>query len=366
MKKHKIYDYLIVGAGFSGLVCAERLAKKNKKILLIDRRNHIAGNCFDYVGPHGLLIQKYGPHAFHTNYKKVWNYLSRFTKWRPYEHHVLAMVRGKLYPMPINIDTVNRFFGLKLNEHNIQEHYDQIRFKNIKIKNSEDVILSKVGRKLYEAFFKKYTKKQWGLWPRELDSSVCARLPVRVNFDDRYFTDAFQAMPRAGFTAMAERMIKNPNITLKLSCDFKDIKDKIGYKKLIFTGCVDEYYGHKFGRLSYRSLRFRLEDRRGTFQKCAGVNYTGSFVPKCTRITEFKHLSGQKRSPRTIIAREYSSAIGDPYYPILCPRNDKIYKKYKALVDKEKNVYFLGRLGEFKYYNIDQVCYQALKLSEKL
>jgi UDP-galactopyranose mutase len=360
------YDYLIVGAGLSGAVCAERLAtQRNKKVIIIDKRDHIAGNCYDYQGDHGITIQKYGPHIFHTDLVEVWEYLSGFTKWIDYEHRVMARIGKDHFPMPVSIETVNKFYRTNLDESNIQDFYDKIREKDIEIKNSEHAIIAKVGRRMYEKFFKNYTKKHWGVYPSELDRSVCERLPVRNNFDTRYFSDKYQGIPTEGFTEMVKKILGNENITIELATSFHEIKDKIKYGGTIYTGNIDEYFDHRYGNLPYRSLSFVHKTLKGEFQPCAVVNYTSSLRPKFTRITEFKHFNKFK-SPYTVIAKEYAGESGDPYYPIPNEGNFLLYAKYKALADKEKNFHCLGRLAEYKYLNIDQVCHNAIKLSESI
>lgn len=360
-----MFDYLIAGAGFAGSVLAERLAtQSHKKVLIIDKRNHIGGNTYDYYNDDGILVHKYGPHIFHTNSFEVFNYLSRFTQWRQYEHHVLASVDGQLVPIPINQNTINCLYGLNLNSDELAAFYNKRAEKRNIIRTSEDVVINAVGKELYEKFFKGYSKKQWGMDPSELDASVTARVPTRTNKDNRYFTDIYQSMPLHGYTKMFENMLSHPNIKIMLNTDYKDVVDIIPHKKLIYTGPVDDYFNNCYGKLPYRSIDFKFETfDLEFFQPTGTVNYPNNHA--YTRITEFKYLTGQKHS-KTSIVYEYPSAEGDPYYPIPCPENNVMYNKYKLLADTLPNVYFTGRLGTYKYYNMDQVVAQSLALFKKL
>lgn len=354
-----MYDWLIVGAGFAGSVLAERLAtQRGDKVLLIDKRPHIGGNAYDCLDDAGLLIHRYGPHIFHTNCEQIFTYLSQFTKWRPYEHRVLAEVDGKLVPIPINLDTINKLYGLNLTSEEMEDWLAQRAEPVNEIRTSEDVVVSRVGRELYEKFFRGYTRKQWGIDPSELDKSVTARVPTRTNRDDRYFSDTFQYMPAEGYTRMFERMVGHPNITIRLETDFAKIKDVIPYKRLIFTGPMDEYFGFRFGALPYRSLRFEHVTLDKEFhQPVAVVNYP--MQHKYTRVTEYKHLTGQKH-PKTSVTYEYPSDKGDPYYPVPRPENAERFKQYEALAREIPDVWFVGRLATYRYYNMDQVVGQAL------
>ncbi len=360
-----MFDYLIVGAGFAGSVLAERLAtQSHKKVLIIDKRNHIGGNTYDYYDEHGILVHKYGPHIFHTNSFEVFSYLSKFTQWRQYEHHVLASVDGQLVPIPINQNTINCLYGLNLNTDELTEFYNKRAEKKTLIKTSEDVVINAVGKELYEKFFKGYSKKQWGIDPSQLDASVTARVPTRTNKDNRYFTDVYQSMPLHGYTKMFENMLSHHNIKIMLNTDYKDVIDIIPHKKLIYTGPVDDYFNNCYGKLPYRSIDFKFETfDMEFFQPTGTVNYPNNHA--YTRITEFKYLTGQKHL-KTSIVYEYPTAEGDPYYPIPCPENNSMYKKYKLLADTLPNVYFTGRLGTYKYYNMDQVVAQSLALYKKL
>ncbi len=357
------YDYLIVGAGFAGSVLAERLASQHgARVLLIDRRDHVGGNAYDEPNEAGILYHKYGPHIFHTNSDQVVEYLSQFTEWRPYEHRVRAVVRDKLVPIPINRTTLNELFGLDLRTDEEAAEYLASRAETVEeIRTSEDVVINAVGRELYELFFRGYTRKHWGLDPSELDKQVTSRIPTRTNTDDRYFTDAFQAMPLNGYTAMFERMLDNPLIEKRLGTDFREIKDRAHEiaDHIIYTGPIDEYFDFRFGKLPYRSLKFdhqTLEEER--HQPVAVVNYPSPEVPY-TRISEYKHLTGQQ-SPVTTITYEYPSAEGDPYYPIPRAENQQLFKRYEALADATDNVTFVGRLATYRYYNMDQIVGQAL------
>ena len=270
-----MFDYLIVGAGFAGSVLAERLARGlNKKVLLVDRRSHIAGNAYDCHDQHGLLIHKYGPHIFHTNSAEIFNYLGRFTQWRQYQHRVRAWVDGRSVPIPINLDTINELYGLGLNPEGMKAYLASVAEARPNLVTSEDVVVSSVGRELYEKFFRNYTRKQWGLDPSELDAQVTARVPVRFNRDDRYFVDKFQAMPARGFTAMFENMLDHPNIKILLNCDYKEVREEVSFEKVIFTGQIDQYFDGCFGPLPYRCLEFKHETHfKPVFQSAPVVNY---------------------------------------------------------------------------------------------
>ena len=363
----KAYDYLVVGAGFAGSVIAERLASQHDaQVLVVDRRPHVGGNAYDHLDEAGVLIHQYGPHIFHTNSDEIVDYLSQFTEWRPYEHKVLAEVRGQLVPIPINRTTLNMLFGLDLKTDEEAAAYLASRAETVEeIRTSEDVVINAVGRELYELFFQGYTRKQWGIDPSGLDKAVTARIPTRTNTDDRYFGDKHQIMPKHGYTAMFNRMLDHPNIDVLLSTDYKDIVDEIDAGHLVFTGPIDEYFGFRFGKLPYRSLRFehKIVDQ-GQYQPVAVVNYPDPQVPY-TRITEYKHLTGQSHA-RTSITYEYPSAEGDPYYPIPRPENQALFKKYEALADSTPGVTFVGRLATYRYYNMDQVVGQALATFRRL
>jgi UDP-galactopyranose mutase len=360
-----MFDYLIVGAGFAGSVLAERLASvAGRKVLVVDKRPHIGGNAYDHYDDAGVLVHKYGPHIFHTNARAVYEYLSRFTEWRPYEHRVRASVDGQLVPIPINLDTVNTIYGLSLTAFQVAEFFASVAEARTSVRTSEDVIVSKVGRELYEKFFRNYTRKQWDLDPSELDASVTARVPVRTNRDDRYFTDTYQVMPKRGYTRMFERMLDHPNIKILLNTDYREIEGSIPYDEVIFTGPVDEYFDYRFGKLPYRSLEFRFETHDvERFQPAPVVNYPNEHA--YTRITEFKYLTGQEHA-KTSVVYEYPRAEGDPYYPVPRPENAALYTQYQALAEATPGVHFVGRLATYRYYNMDQVVAQALTLFSKI
>ena len=360
-----MFDFLIVGAGFAGSVLAERLASAGRTVLLVEIRSHVAGNAHDHHDAAGILVHRYGPHIFHTNSEEIFQYLSRFTQWRPYEHRVLASVDGKLVPMPINRNTINLLYGLKLNSHAEMEAFLAERAQKIHpIRTSEDVVLARVGRELYEKFFHNYTRKQWGLDPSELDPSVTARVPARTNQDDRYFTDAFQSMPLLGYTRLFENMLDHPKIKVLLNTDYRDVIKTVDYDQLIYTGPIDAFFDYRFGKLPYRSIDFRHETHdREVFQPAPVVNYPNEHA--YTRITEFKYLTGQQHT-RTSIVYEFPKAEGDPYYPIPRPENTAIYQRYKELADQEPKVHMVGRLATHRYYNMDQVVGQALSTFRKI
>ncbi|OWY67344.1 UDP-galactopyranose mutase [cyanobacterium TDX16] len=360
-----MFDYLIVGAGFAGSVLAERLASQlGKKILIIDTRSHIGGNAYDCFNDDGILIHKYGPHIFHTNSRDVFEYLSQFTQWRSYEHRVLASVDGQLVPIPINLDTVNRLYGLSLTSFQLEDFFASVAEPKEYIRTSEDVVVNKVGRELYEKFFRNYTRKQWDMDPSELDKSVTSRVATRTNRDNRYFTDTYQAMPLHGFTRMFEKMLSHPNIKVMLNADYREILEVIPFGKMIYTGPIDLFFNYRYGKLPYRSLEFKHETvNTPVHQPVAVVNYPNEHL--YTRVTEFKYLTGQEH-PKTGIVYEFPRAQGDPYYPVPRPENAELYKKYKALADATPEVHFVGRLATYKYYNMDQVVAQALMVYKKI
>ena len=360
-----MFDYLIVGAGFAGSVIAQQMATNfGKKVLIVDRRPHIGGNAYDHYNEHGILVHKYGPHIFHTNSRDVMDYLSKFTKWRDYEHRVLASVDGKLVPIPINLDTVNILHGKNLQEHELESYFESIAEKCATIRTSEDVVVSRVGRDFYEKMFRNYTRKQWGLDPSELDASVTARIPVRTNRDDRYFTDTYQAMPLHGYTHMFENMLDHKNITIMTGVDYREVVRNTRFKEMVYSGPVDEFFDYRYGKLPYRSLEFKHETYEGErHQQAAVINYPNEHP--YTRVTEFKWLTGQAHQ-KTSVVYEFPRAEGDPYYPVPRPENNTLYKKYQALADETPGVHFVGRLATYKYYNMDQIVAQALSLVTKI
>nr|WP_226986186.1 UDP-galactopyranose mutase [Ramlibacter tataouinensis] len=356
---------MIVGAGFAGSVLAERLASElNQRVLIVDKRPHIGGNAYDRYDDHGILIHPYGPHIFHTNSADIFDYLSRFTEWRPYQHRVLASVDGQMVPMPINLDTVNKLYGLNLTAFELEKFFESVAEKKEQIRTSEDVVVSKVGRDLYNKFFRGYTRKQWAMDPSELDASVTARVPTRTNRDDRYFADTFQAMPLHGYTRMFERMLAHPNIKVMLNTDYREMVELVPWKHMVYTGPIDAFFNHKHGKLPYRSLEFKHQTfRQEQFQPVGTVNYPNDYG--YTRISEFKHITGQEH-PCTSVVYEFPQAEGDPYYPVPRPENAQLYRKYEAEAEQMENVTFVGRLATYKYYNMDQVVGQALATFKRL
>jgi UDP-galactopyranose mutase len=351
---------LIVGAGFAGTVCARLLAEQGHHCKIIERRKHVGGNAFDEYDSNGVLIHRYGPHIFHTNSKNVFQFLSRFTAWRFYEHRVLASVEGKLYPIPINKTTINELYKLSLDDEGIKDYLRRVSVRKNDIKTSEDVVLASVGHDLCDKFFRNYTLKQWGLPLHQLSAGVAARIPTRTNDDDRYFEDQFQFVPGEGYTRMFEKMLDHPNIKLELECPYdQKLFSKSSYDHLIFTGQIDEYYRFRYGRLPYRSLRFEFQHFGDceSFQRTGTVNYPNDF--NYTRITEFKKITGQIHPGSTVVF-EFPSNDGDPFYPVPNSTNNELYKCYTALADQESSVTFVGRLAQYKYYNMDQVVASAI------
>ncbi len=365
------YDVLVVGAGFAGSVMAERLASRaGLRVLVVDRRPHIAGNAFDELDEHGVLVHRYGPHIFHTNAEKVWQYLSGFTDWIDYEHRVLAVVDGKTLPMPINRTTLNELYGLSLEtEEDVERFLADRAEPRARMETSEDSVVARFGWDLYEKFFRGYTTKQWGMDPRELHAQVCARIPVRFNTDDRYFGDAFQRMPAEGYTAMFSRLLEHERIDVRLGVEYTDVKDEVEFGHLVWTGPIDELYGYRYGKLPYRSLEFETRSQPTPdlelVQPVAVVNYPAPDVAY-TRITEYRHMTGQLRHDWTTLHVEYPRAEGDPYYPIPKAENRELYKRYEALSEQEGGVTFVGRLARYQYLNMDQVVGQALATYERL
>ena len=359
------FDTLVVGAGFAGSVIAERLASQlGQRVLVVDKRPHIGGNAYDRHDDAGVLIHPYGPHIFHTNSADVFDYLSQFTAWRPYQHRVLASVDGQLVPMPINLDTVNHLYGLSLTSFELDDFFAKVAEKPAVVKTSEDVVVSRVGRELYNKFFRGYTRKQWGLDPSELDASVTARVPTRTNRDARYFTDTYQAMPLHGYTRMFDRMLAHPNIKVMLNTDYREIAHYLPWRHMVYTGPVDAFFDHRHGKLPYRSLEFRHETlTQEQFQAVGTVNFPNDFA--YTRVSEFKHLTGQKHAVTSVVY-EYPRAEGDPYYPVPRAENTAMYRLYEADAEALQDVSFTGRLATYKYYNMDQVVAQSLTLFKKL
>lgn len=357
------YKYIIVGAGLAGLTLAERIANElDETVLVVERRSHIGGNVYDSYNSDGILIHNYGPHIFHTNDESVFRYLSRFTEWNEFWHRVLSYVDGNLVPMPVSAETINRLYNLNLSCGEVEQFLKERAVKIPEIKTSRDVALSRVGTDLYEKLFMNYTKKQWGVDPARLDTSVISRIPVRLNRDTRYFSDKYQGMPKAGYTRMCENMIKNKKIKLLLNTDYEEIKDEITYDLLIYTGPTDEFYDYRHGKMAYRSLRFVFETYdREDYQEAPVVNYPNDY--DFTRITEFKKLTWQQNKKTTIL-KEYPCAEGEPYYPFPTREHMDQFSLYQKEMEKETKVLFLGRLAQYRYYNMDAVVRQALELFE--
>lgn len=358
-------DILVVGAGFAGSVSARVLAEAGYSVLVIDKRPHIGGNAYDEYDAHGVLIHRYGPHLFHTNSERVYQWLSQFTEWRVYEHRVLAQVDGQLLPIPINRTTINRLYGLNLDEAGVAEYLERVRESRKPVHTSEDVVLNSVGRDLCEKFFRGYTRKQWGLDLGELSAGVAARIPTRTNDDDRYFADTFQVMPKEGYTKLFERMLDHPNITIQLATDYQTVREHIQALHTVYTGPIDAYFGYIYGPLPYRSLRFEHEHIPGQeqYQPVGTVNYPNEH--DYTRITEFKHTTGQIHTGTSIV-REYPQGDGDSFYPIPRSENEERYQHYKTIAKEETAVTFIGRLAQYKYYNMDQVVGAAITISSKI
>lgn len=364
------YDIVIIGAGISGAVLAERYASKDYKVLVIEKRDHIAGNCYDYIDENGILVSKYGAHLFHTNDEDVWQYVNRFSEWYKWEHKVVASVDGELVPVPVNITTVNTLFGAGLKtERDMKKWLKENTISYRDPKNGKEAALARVGPVLYKKIFENYTFKQWAKYPEELDASVLNRIPVRTNYDDRYFSDKYQALPKGGYTKMFERILNHPNITVQLNTDYFDVKDKIeGYTKLFYTGPIDRFFDFKYSgkhNLEYRSIQFVIETKEVEyFQPNSVVNYPGKEVG-FTRIVEYKHFGNQK-SAKTTIVKEFTVDSGDPYYPVPNARNQAIYEQYRKAAEDLPDVYFVGRLANYKYFNMDEAFKNALQVFHRL
>lgn len=360
------FDYIIVGAGLAGLTIAERIANElDKKVLIIEKRNHIGGNVYDAFNEDGILIHKYGPHIFHTNDKEVYDYLSKFTMWNDFWHRVLTYVDGNLIPMPITVETINKLYNLNLTSFEVEEFLAKTAIDIDDITTSKDVALSKVGNDLYEKIFKNYTIKQWGVDPEELDTSVISRIPIRPNRDTRYFNDKYQGMPKFGYSKMCESMAEHKNIKILLNTDYKEVIEDISYEKLIYTGPADYFYDFKYGKLAYRSIEFKLETYDfESYQEAPVVNYPNDY--DYTRITEYKKLTWQKHN-KTTICKEFPCDEGEPYYPFPTKEFKEQFALYEEEIRKEKDVIFIGRLAEYRYYNMDGVVRRALDVfNEKI
>lgn len=356
---------LVIGAGFAGATAARQLADARVHVTLIDRRSHIGGNAYDEQDDDGVLVHRYGPHIFHTNSERVFSFLSRFTEWRFYEHRVLAMVEGKAVPIPVNRTTLNLLYGLDLDESGAADYLERVREPREEIRTSEDVVLNSVGKDLCDKLFRGYTRKQWGLELSDLSAGVAARIPTRINDDDRYFTDEYQAMPKHGYTRMFEKLLYHPNIVMQLGKAYDTAADADDYDHVVYTGPIDTYFDYCYGKLPYRSLKFEHEHIREqpAYQPVGTVNFPNDH--DYTRITEFKHLTGQVHHGTSIV-REYPSVTGNPYYPIPRAENEALYQQYKSLAEELENVSFVGRLAQYRYYNMDQVVAAALKVADKL
>lgn len=358
------HDILIVGAGLSGAVLAERFASHgDKKVLVIDKRDHIGGNCFDFIDENGILINKYGAHLFHTNFEDVWEYVQQFSEWQRWDHRVLGAIEGKLINIPVNINTVNALCGTDIkDEKEMNQWLKTVQVQYDTINNSEEIAKSRVGEELYKKIFRDYTFKQWNKYPEELDPSVLARIPIRNNFDDRYFTDRFQALPKYGYTKFIKNILTHPNITVRKNVDYFDLKDSIDFHTLIYTGPIDRYFQNSgLEKLGYRSIEF-IEERfknMNFYQINSVINYPENNVP-FTRIVEYKHFLNQ-HSPHTTIVKEITKDSGEPYYPVPNKRNLALYEKYKELAKLENNVHFIGRLASYKYFNMDQAIKNSLE-----
>lgn len=357
-------NILVVGAGISGATIARQLAEKGARVTVLEKRNHIAGNCYDYINPSGIRMNKYGPHLFHTNSERVWSYLQRFSEWTPWKHKVMGCINDEYFPIPINIDSVNILCKSDIQtEEHMKEWLSKHTIPNTEPTNSEEVALARVGPYLYEKVFKGYTMKQWDKSPVDLNPSVLARIPVRTNWDPHYFSDKYQALPTKGYTAMVESMLYHPNITVQLEKDYShDMRPLYDY--VFYTGPIDAYYASAgYEKLEYRSLRFEEETLEiDSYQPLGQINYP-SLEQSFTRIIEYKHFLNQDVSGVTTIVREYSTSEGEPYYPVPTEKNQAIYKQYQALAaeDEKNGVFFVGRLANYKYYNMDAAILAALE-----
>ncbi len=359
-------DVVVVGCGLSGAVLAERFASVlERKVLVLEKRNHVAGNCYDYRED-GILINKYGAHLFHTNDKGVWDYIQKFSEWVRWDHRVIGHVDNRLVPIPVNINTVNALCGTNIQtQQEMREWLSNVQIQKETVKNGEDMALSRVGKDLYDKIFRTYTKKQWNKYPEELDPSVLARIPVRDDFDDRYFNDRFQALPKEGYTHFVQRIIDHPNIQVMLDTDYFHIQEQLQYNLLLFTGPIDMYFKDSgLEKLEYRSIDFQMEKITNVpyYQPNSVVNYPEDNV-SFTRIVEYKHFLHQE-SPHTIIVREFPCDEGEPYYPVPNNKNKELYEKYRNLAMMENNVYFIGRLANYKYFNMDAAIRNALDVFE--
>lgn len=376
------YHALVIGAGLSGAVVARELAEAGKKVLVIDKRDHVAGNCYDFVDKEsGFRMAEYGPHFFHTNSERVWSYCQRYSEWTPWEHRVTAKVGEHHVPVPCNITTVNKLFGLEIKSEAQMDEWlksEQIPAPAGGPKDSRDVALSRVGNRLYEMLFRGYTRKQWEKWPEELEASVLARIPVRNNWDDRYFTDPHQALPKNGYTAFVGNILDHPNVEIRTGCDYFEEQHCFGdgkFEKCFYTGPIDRYYSHLgWDALEYRTVTFKPEvvataTPQARIQPTSQVNYPSADIP-FTRITEYKHLpnqptpSGLLDVDKSILVTEYSTGKGEPFYPVPASKNTALYEKYRALAEAEKKVVFVGRLASYKYFNMDAAILNSMECAD--
>jgi UDP-galactopyranose mutase len=375
-------DFLIIGAGYSGLVVAQRLSAAGWKCIIVDRRSHLGGNAYDRVDAAGVLVHQYGPHYFRSNSQRIVDYLSTFTEWHQVSYTIKSHVRDRYWSFPINLNTFEEYLGRKSESAEFDEWLENTRVAIHEPKNSEEVIISQIGRELYELFFEGYTLKQWKRHPRELDASVCGRIPIRTNRDDRYLSESFQALPKHGYTAMFEKMLNaSPGVELHLGVDLHEARARWNHKHLIFTGAIDEFYGRRFGALPYRSLRFEPESfsawqlhsretisgKPGFWQPAMQVNYPSAEIP-FTRIVEIKHATGQQIDATTIV-REFPkdwTPDDEPFYPIPAPEAHDAYLRYAELSRIETQVSFIGRLATYRYYNMDQVTGMAIAEADRL
>lgn len=385
MTSYSLYDCLVIGTGFAGAVAARELAERgHKKVLIIDKRDHIGGNSYDHVNEHGILVHKYGPHIFHTNHERVYDYLSRFTEWNNYEHKVVGNIYGMELPIPFNLNSLHMVYEKpkadKIENELVSNYGIGSKVSILELKKNANPELSKLADYVYKNIFLYYTQKQWGTSPDKINPEVTARVPVHISRDNRYFQDKFQGMPRNGYAALFERLLDHPNIDISLLTDAKKIISFSGNSIFLFgasfngiivyTGAVDELFEYRFGKLPYRTLDFKFENYdKEWFQKYGTVNYTVD--QDFTRITEFKHLTGQKKENKTTIVKEFPKAYTNPgaeipYYPINNDENDEMYNSYRKLASVFPDFYLLGRLAEYKYYNMDAIVYHALKLSDTI
>ena len=362
---------LIVGSGITGLTLAERFAAQGDNVQIVEKRNHIGGNCYDYINEDGILIHNYGPHIFHTDYEEVWKYLSQFTKWIPYEHKVLGFIDGKYIQIPFNINSIYSFFSNKearrYEQKLVSTYGKNKKISILDLKKSNDQNIKFIANFVYKKIFLDYTVKQWGLKPNEIDHSVTARVPIVTSRDDRYFHDKYQGMPKDGYTKMFKRMIDNNNIKIQFNTDYKDINDELNYDLLFYSGPIDEFFDYKFGKLGYRCAEIEFQTlNEESYQPAAVVNYPDLKFP-FTRITEFKKLT-QQQGNKTTIGKEFPGEKGFMSWPISSKKNKKMFEKYLQEAQNliKEDIYFVGRLAEFRYYDMDDAVKRSLELFNEL